>query len=464
MDDLSECDNFLSSLKVPTPTRHVPEPESSDIKEFKKFLEENDRISSSEKFTKTPLGAYFFDAYLKNSNTEASPEEFSKFLKSPKFNDYMKYAIYSRRNFNFDDFDILLPLGRGALGMVEAVKRCSTGSVYALKRMCKRMIKEKKCKKYCIMEKEILSSVHSPFVVEMVHSFQTDDYIFIIMECHAGGNLEFNIERHGQFSEEWTKYYAAEVALGLHALHKEGIVYRDMKSENILLDLDGHAHISDLGIAMRLEKGKMFKRKIGTTGWWAPEIVKEEKADFRCDWFSFGVLLWNMLTGENPFLAEAARTQKHPDDLIKEGWIPDVESLECSSECKACVRAFLEPDPKKRIGFSKLKEQEWFKGFDWETAAKQTEPPPCEPSHEEANTSHSLKGDFDIPDLELDEEDRVYDNWNYHNTTLIERELVRMLETGTSYRERQNSGEHRRRKRAAKSPLATDACLGCIVS
>jgi len=430
MDD-AEADDYLEALNSCQPTAPLPVATEEEIGKTKAWAESK-LLSSQDKLSSNPLGKYFLEKFCDANGCKPSDDVIEKFKESDECKKFIKYLNFTKKKATFDDFEIMLPLGRGALGMVEATRRKSTGAVYAMKRMCKRMIKEKKCKKFCQMERDILETLNSPFVVDIVYAFQTEDYIFIIMEVIAGGSLEYNIHKHDGFSEDECKFYASEVALGLNYLHENGVVYRDMKSENILLDLQGHVHISDFGISIFLKKGKAFRQKIGTKGWWAPEVIQKEKSTHLCDWFGYGVLLYQMVSNKCIFMDTAKEDNTNPDKLSCK-WDPPFDDLDVSDDMKDILRKLLEKDPKKRLGaksFDEIKNHKWFDGLDWDAMQRREIDPPIVPSNEEANTAHNddLKGDFEMPNIDLQGSDLIYDEWDFQNSKHVGMEVVKMLE------------------------------------
>ena len=153
-------------------------------------------------------------------------------------------------------------------------------------------------------ERDILQNVHNPFLMKMHYAFQTEDKLYMVMDFLNGGELFFHLRKEQSFDEERIRFYAAEIILGLEALHKAGIVYRDLKPENILLDEEGHIRLTDFG----LSKQGIFKLNkdqtttiCGTPEYLAPEIVIGEGHGKAVDWWSLGILMFEMFVGRPPF-------------------------------------------------------------------------------------------------------------------------------------------------------------------
>lgn len=179
-----------------------------------------------------------------------------------------------------------------------------------MKVMNKRRIKTKKSSNLALNELTVLKDVDSPFVVNLKYSFQTKDDLYLILDLMTGGDLSFHLSETRRFSKDQCLYYAARIMLGLQAIHDKKYVYRDLKPENLLLAEDGRVRITDLGLATPVTP--KLHGAAGTRGYWAPEMLKRNddgkrlNYDHRVDWFSFGCVLVEMISGSNPFRSEAA--------------------------------------------------------------------------------------------------------------------------------------------------------------
>ena len=176
--------------------------------------------------------------------------------------------------------------------------------------MNKKRIKAKKSSNLALSELSVLKEVTSPFVVNLKYSFQTKEDLYLILDLMTGGDLSFHLCQRRRFSREQCLYYAARIMLGLQALHDKNFVYRDLKPENLLLAEDGRVRITDLGLATKVTS--RLHGAAGTRGYWAPEMLKRDENgkrlnyDQNVDWFSFGCVLAEMISGVNPFRSEAA--------------------------------------------------------------------------------------------------------------------------------------------------------------
>ena len=176
---------------------------------------------------------------------------------------------------SFKDFKIIKLIGRGSFGQVFLAKNEKTSNTYAIKALKKDVVLQDDDAVECTMlERDILSIASDcPFLAELFCAFQTEEHLFFVMEFLNGGDLMFHVSNSRNFSEERSRFYAAEVALGIQFLHSKFIIYRDLKLDNILLDFDGHCKIADFGMSKQLKpidgKTQTF---CGTPDYIAPEV------------------------------------------------------------------------------------------------------------------------------------------------------------------------------------------------
>ncbi|XP_012561308.1 serine/threonine-protein kinase 32B isoform X1 [Hydra vulgaris] len=203
-------------------------------------------------------------------------------------------------------FVILRSIGKGAFGKVSIVKMKSTNRLYALKYMCKKKIVEQNASKNVLREVEILKMLHYQFIVNLQFSFQDDRYMYMVIDLMLGGDLRFHINQGHTFTEAEVTSYILEMALALEYLKEKSILHRDIKPENLLLDSNGHIHLSDFNIATWIPDGKLATSISGTKPYMAPEVFETEAGtcvgySFEADWWSMGVSLFEILCKERPF-------------------------------------------------------------------------------------------------------------------------------------------------------------------
>ncbi|XP_045485620.1 ribosomal protein S6 kinase alpha-4-like [Pieris rapae] len=303
-------------------------------------------------------------------------------------------------------FDLLKVLGTGAYGKVFLVKkRCGVdeGKLYAMKLLKKASIVQKlKTAEHTRTERQVLEAVRAcPFLVTLHYAFQTETKLHLILDYVAGGELFTHLYQREHFNEDEVRIYIAEIILALEQLHKLGIIYRDIKLENILLDAEGHIVLTDFGLSKEFcGNEKRAYSFCGTIEYMAPEVVRcgSQGHDIAVDWWSVGVLTYELLTGASPFTVEGEKnTQQEITKRIVKCSYPVPNDV--SPEVQDFIKKLLVKDPRRRLGggerdAEELKRHAFFKTLDWEAAARREIPAPFVPqlSHE-ADTSN-FAGEF----------------------------------------------------------------------
>lgn len=267
-----------------------------------------------------------------------------------------------------EDFELLRVVGQGAFGKVFQVRKKDTGEIFAMKVMKKDRVLEKDHGEYVRAERNALTAVVHPYIVTLRYSFQTSKKLYLVLDFINGGHLFFQLYRAGVFEEELARLYTAELVSAITHLHALGFVHRDLKPENVLLDSHGHVKVTDFGLA----KGNMSDAEhhrtnsfIGTMEYMAPEIIQGSGHGKAVDWWSTGILLYEMLCGMPPFRAKSKNALQK---LIVSGKLKLPTYL--SSEAQNLLKGLLQKDAKKRLGYGEHGSQEvmkhpFFKGIDW---------------------------------------------------------------------------------------------------
>lgn len=242
-----------------------------------------------------------------------------------------------------EDFEFMKVVGQGAFGKVFQVRKRGTSEIYAMKVMRKDKIMEKNHAEYMRAERDILTKIQHPFVVQLRYSFQTKYRLYLVLDFVNGGHLFFQLFHQGLFREDLARIYAAEIVSAVCHLHSNGIMHRDLKPENILLDADGHAMLTDFGLAKQFDENTRSNSLCGTVEYMSPEIVLGKGHDKAADWWSIGILLFEMLTGKPPFIG--GNREKVQQKIIK-----DKIKLPAflSSDAHSLLKGLLQKDPSKR--------------------------------------------------------------------------------------------------------------------
>ncbi|KAL9324420.1 hypothetical protein ACSQ67_009277 [Phaseolus vulgaris] len=310
----------------------------------------------------------------------------------------------SRDRTSIDDFEIIKPISRGAFGRVFLAKKRTTGDLFAIKVLKKADMIRKNAVESILAERDILITVRNPFVVRFFYSFTCRDNLYLVMEYLNGGDLYSLLRNLGCLDEEVARVYIAEVVLALEYLHSLRVVHRDLKPDNLLIAHDGHIKLTDFGLSkvglinstddlsgpavngtslleedetdVLTSEDQWERRKkrsaVGTPDYLAPEILLGTGHAYTADWWSVGVILFELLVGIPPFNAE------HPQNIFdnilnrKIPW-PGVPE-EMSPEAQDLIDRLLTEDPNQRLGSkgaSEVKQHVFFKDINWDTLARQ---------------------------------------------------------------------------------------------
>lgn len=314
-----------------------------------------------------------------------SADPFREFTNSMYFHRYLQWKWLEGQPITYKTFRMYRVLGKGGFGEVCACQVRATGKMYACKKLEKKRIKKRKGEAMVLIEKQILQKINSRFVVNLAYAYETKDALCLVLTIMNGGDLKFHIYNMGGdpgLDIQRARFYAAEVVCGLDHLHQQGIVYRDCKPENILLDDAGHVRISDLGLAVDIPEGESVRGRVGTVGYMAPEVIDNERYSYSPDWFSFGCLLYEMIEGQAPFRARKEKVKREEVDRRVKS---DLEkySSKFTEEAKNLCQQLLAKLPAQRLGGKAgrhgaciVKQQPFFHQVNWKRLeAGMVEPP-----------------------------------------------------------------------------------------
>uniref|UniRef100_A0A8C0XH53 G protein-coupled receptor kinase n=1 Tax=Castor canadensis TaxID=51338 RepID=A0A8C0XH53_CASCN len=275
------------------------------------------------------------------------------FLASPFYDKSLQGKLLERQPVCDKDFTEFRLLGRGGFGEVCAVQGKNTGKMYACKKLDKKRLKKRGGEKMALLEKEVLERVSSPFIVSLACAFQTRSHFCLVMSLMAGGDLKFHIYCVGErgLSPSRVVFYAAQMACGLLHLHSLGILYRDLKPKDVLLDDGGSCRLSDLGLAVHIQDDKPITQRAGTSGYMAPEILMEKVSySYPVDWFAMGCSIYEMVAGRTPFRDYKEQVSK--EDLRQRTLKEEVsfQHGDFTNDTKDICRLLLAEKPEQRLG------------------------------------------------------------------------------------------------------------------
>lgn len=312
-----------------------------------------------------------------------------------------EFLRLKRSKLGVHDFEPLKVIGRGAFGEVRLVQKKDTGHVYAMKILHKADMLEKEQIAHVRAERDVLVEADHQWVVEMYYSFQDTINLYLIMEFLPGGDMMTLLMKKDTMTEEQTQFYIAETVLAIGSIHKLGFIHRDIKPDNLLLDARGHIKLSDFGLCTGLKKShrtefykdlkqakpsdfasspmdskkQSWRKKrralaystVGTPDYIAPEVFMQTGYTSSCDWWSLGVIMFEMLIGYPPFCSDSPQETYRKVMNWRETLVFPPE-VPISNDARSLVQSFC-CEKEKRIGsnvIAEIKDHPFFKGVDWE--------------------------------------------------------------------------------------------------
>lgn len=332
--------------------------------------------------------------------------DFENILKRAKKDFELKWKEDFKPNSKLSEFSILRTLGTGSFGRVVLVKRKSKeDELYAMKMMEKSHVVKTRQVQHTLSEIRIMDAVRFEFLVYLEYFFKDNVYLFLVMPFINGGEMFSHLREMKKFDETLAKFYASQVILAFEYLHFLGLVYRDLKPENILIDVDGYIKITDYGFCKKVDDQRTYTL-CGTPEYLAPEIILSQGYNKSVDWWSLGILIYEMNAGFPPFYAR--EPMKIYEKIVSGRYqVPQ----HFSKALRDLIHNILQVDRSKRYGILKggakdVKGHEWFKSIDWEGILSRKVKPIYKPR---------VKGSDDSTNFEYYEEEpfRVSDKDEY---------------------------------------------------
>ncbi|KAL8713009.1 MAG: hypothetical protein Q9220_002869 [cf. Caloplaca sp. 1 TL-2023] len=301
------------------------------------------------------------------------------------------------RRIGLEHFNFLAVLGKGNFGKVMLAETKATKKLYAIKVLKKEFIIENDEVESTKSEKRVFlvaNKERHPFLLNLHACFQTETRVYFVMEYISGGDLMLHIQR-GQFGSKRAQFYAAEVCLALKYFHENGVIYRDLKLDNILLALDGHIKIGDYGLCKEdMWYGSTTSTFCGTPEFMAPEILLDKKYGRAVDWWAFGVLIYQMLLQQSPFRGE-------DEDEIYDAILADepLYPIHMPRDSVSILQKLLMREPELRLGSGPTDAQEimshaFFRNINWDEFSEKKVPPPFIPQITNATDTSNFDSEF----------------------------------------------------------------------
>ncbi|KAB0792156.1 hypothetical protein PPYR_14115 [Photinus pyralis] len=311
-----------------------------------------------------------------------------------------------------DDLDIIATLGVGGFGRVELVQYANDQSMtFALKCLKKQHIVDTQQQDHIFSEKMIMMCCRSPFICRLYRTFRDSKYVYMLLEACLGGEVWTILRDRACFDDHTTRFITACVIEAFDYLHNRGIIYRDLKPENLLLDNDGYVKLVDFGFSKRLGYSSKTWTFCGTPEYVAPETILNKGHDRAVDYWALGILMYELLTGSPPFTA--SDPMKTYNLILKGIDMIDFEKHNVSRSAQSLIKKLCRDLPSERLGYQRggiqdIKKHKWFQGFDWDGLRARSLPVPitklvrgpCDTSNFDC-----FDKDVDIPPDELSDWD-----------------------------------------------------------
>ncbi|XP_022789559.1 protein kinase C iota type-like isoform X3 [Stylophora pistillata] len=325
----------------------------------------------------------------------------------------------SGRNFliSLNDFTLLRVIGRGSYAKVLLVELKKNKRIYAMKVVKKELVNDDEDIDWVQTEKHVFEQASNhPFLVGLHSCFQTASRLFFVIEFVSGGDLMYHMQRQRRLPEDHARFYSAEISCALNFLHERGVIYRDLKLDNVLLDSDGHVKLTDYGMCKEgLRPGDTTSTFCGTPNYIAPEILRGEDYGFSVDWWALGVLMFEMLAGRSPFdvVGSAENPDQNTEDYLFQVILEKPIRIPRSLSVKAAsiLKGFLNKNPIERLGchpqtgFADITSHVFFRTVDWEQLEARQVAPPFKPRIEDQYGLENFDPQFTNEPVQLTPDD-----------------------------------------------------------
>ena len=362
----------------------------------------------------------------------------------------------------YTDFEIVKVIGRGSVGKILLVKYKKDGKYYVMKNMRKDQLISEGLADNILVERSILMEGQCPFILTLSFFLQTPQRIYFICPFIKGGDLFHKLKTDGFLKEDLVRFYGAQIAVALQHLHDIGIAYRDLKPENILIDEDGYIKLCDFGSSVRIQGTEKETNFAGSPEYASPEMITFEGHTFMTDWWSFGILLYELLYGNTPFFNV---DKNRMFDLINAGSLSFPKSIyiegedkprtyKVSDDAKNLISKLLEKDPGTRLGrkgLDEIKKHPFFSGINMEDLKKKKIKANFKPTIDKDDLTKNFDEEYltmevsESPISEWSKEDE-YSNWFIQFDNIAEEtdegfEVIDSAEIENAQEERTGGGD-----------------------
>lgn len=280
---------------------------------------------------------------------------------------------------NMESFSTISVIGKGSYAKVLLVRKIKDGKFFAMKILKKRSVEQKKQENHVLTERKILIEMNNcPFMINFYYSFQSEKKLYFVLEYCPGGELFELLSKKRKFAEDQARFYAAQMVMALAFMHEKNIIYRDLKPENVLVDIDGYLKITDFGLSRMNVTEKEARSICGTPEYLAPEIIMKIGYGKSIDWWTLGCIIYEMLVGIPPFYSNN-RSELFEKIKFSQPKYPKF----LSEETKDLLVRLLSKNPEQRLGTKngaeEIKSHPWFKIVNWEYLLKKQYDAPFKP-------------------------------------------------------------------------------------
>ncbi|KFY08902.1 hypothetical protein V492_05808 [Pseudogymnoascus sp. VKM F-4246] len=307
----------------------------------------------------------------------------------------VEYVENRQRALKIDDFDLLKVVGKGSFGKVMMVKKKDTHRIYALKTIRKAHIISRSEVAHTLAERSVLSQINNPFIVPLKFSFQSPEKLYLVLAFVNGGELFHHLQKEQRFDINRSRFYTAELLCALECLHGFNVIYRDLKPENILLDYSGHIALCDFGLCkLDMKDEDRTNTFCGTPEYLAPELLLGQGYTKSVDWWTLGVLLYEMLTGLPPFYDENTN-EMYRKILSEPLHFPGSDIVPPAA--KDLLTKLLNRKPEERLGAngaSEIKAHVFFHSIDWRKLLQRKYEPTFKPNVVDALDTDNFDKEF----------------------------------------------------------------------